>query len=112
MSSFQTILIAADFSERSVEAFRVACSLADETRTRLFVLHAVEKTPVLEQPIAFSELEAPLPLPAVGSPHHEALKERLREIYAQSGPSTSNFACATVRPPKRSSARPRKSAPI
>lgn len=37
----RTILFAADFSENSVEAFRVACSIAGP-RTRLIVLHAID----------------------------------------------------------------------
>lgn len=45
MSPFRTILFASDFSERSREAFRVACSLADEKTTRLFVLHAIDPRP-------------------------------------------------------------------
>ena len=48
MSPFRTILFASDFSERSREAFRVACSLAAETTTRLFVVHALEPGHPLE----------------------------------------------------------------
>ena len=91
MPSFRTILVAADFSEPSEEAFRIACTLAEETKTRLFVLHAVEKTRVMEQPIAFNELGAPLPLPSGESAHHEALKERLLEVYAPNRPVDVEF---------------------
>ncbi len=42
MEPFTTILFAADFSDASVEAFRMACSLAVEGRARLHVLHVVE----------------------------------------------------------------------
>jgi nucleotide-binding universal stress UspA family protein len=83
MHNFRTILIAADFSERSHEAFRVACSLADETRTRMFVLH------VVDQPIALGELGTPLPIPTASS--HIALTERLRDTYAPSRPFDIGF---------------------
>ena len=36
---FRTMLFAADLSKNSTEAFRMACSLATEKKTRLFVLH-------------------------------------------------------------------------
>ena len=42
MPSFRTILVAADFSGRSQEAFRVACALAEASETRLIVLHVAE----------------------------------------------------------------------
>ena len=42
MQSARTILFAADFSENSVEAFRIACSLAVERETRLIVLHVID----------------------------------------------------------------------
>src|SRR5262249_52110125 len=82
MTPFRTILCAADFSERSKEAFRVACSLADERKTRLHVVHVVETMPVVEQPVVFDE-SGTQAVPGSGDqPHHEALKDRLRECYA------------------------------
>jgi nucleotide-binding universal stress UspA family protein len=42
MSPFRAILFAADFSENSLGAFPLACSLAAENQTRLIVLHVVE----------------------------------------------------------------------
>jgi nucleotide-binding universal stress UspA family protein len=86
MPSFRTILVAADFSGRSQEAFRVACALAEETKTRVFVLHAVEKIPVAEQPVAFGEMGVPFPLPADGSARHAAILDRLREAYTPNRP--------------------------
>lgn len=50
MTTFQTILFAADFSESSQEAFRTACVLAVEGQTRLHVLHVVEPNWVPEDP--------------------------------------------------------------
>lgn len=42
MSLFRSILVAADFSAPSKAAFQVACAIAHETTTRLFVLHVAE----------------------------------------------------------------------
>ncbi len=61
MSNFRTVLVAADFSERSQEAFRVACSLTEETGTRVIVLH------VVEPPVAVGDMgsliRSPRPVP-------------------------------------------------
>lgn len=73
MSPFRTILLASDFSERSREAFRVACSLADETTTRLFVLHAIE--PGHEGPEPSAE-------GTPGPTRQHAHEERLRACHA------------------------------
>jgi nucleotide-binding universal stress UspA family protein len=86
MQPFRTILFAADFSERSKEAFRVACALADETRTRLFVVSVVERMPVVEQPVGFGESGGVVPLGGADQAHHEAVKERLREVYTPHRP--------------------------
>ncbi len=43
MQPFQTILFAADFSQNSKEAFRVACSLAAADKTRMIILHVVSR---------------------------------------------------------------------
>jgi len=51
MPLFETILLAADFSENSREAFRSACSLATEGKTRIKVLHVEEPRYVAEEPI-------------------------------------------------------------
>jgi nucleotide-binding universal stress UspA family protein len=81
MPLFRTILFAADFSERSKEAFRVACSLAHETKTRLFVLHVGEQTQVAGQAVAFGEFGVSVLHEVERNPSHEALSERLRELY-------------------------------
>ncbi len=78
MQPFQTILFAADFSEDSTAAFRVAASLATENTTRLIVLHVVEpgwaeKAPdyVGRGAVPVSETEG----------LHEFLKRRMCEVY-------------------------------
>ena len=42
MIPFRTILVAADLSESSRQAFTLACSLAHEHKTRIFVLNVIE----------------------------------------------------------------------
>lgn len=42
MPGFRTILFAADFSENSSDAFRIACALAARDQGRLVVLHVVD----------------------------------------------------------------------
>ncbi len=81
MQPFRNILFAADFSENSQEAFRVACSLCSETKTRMSVLHVVEPHWVAEEPVYFGQ-------PAVqyfdSGPEPnglEALKQRLIDQY-------------------------------
>lgn len=86
MTPFRTILVAADFSERSEEAFRVACSLAGETKSRVFVLHVLEQTSVAEQPVGFDETGRPSPLGSGGFEHAEGRGERLRERYVPDRP--------------------------
>ena len=86
MASFKTILVPVDYSARSLQAFRVACSLAEEGATRLIVLHVVEQLPVMEQLVGFDALGTPIPLDADGSPHHNAIQERLREVYVSKRP--------------------------
>jgi len=86
MPLFRTILFAADFSERSKEAFQVACSLAHEQKTRLLVLHVIEKRPDSEPPLAYGELGVPISLGAGILPDHEALKQGLCEFYAPRHP--------------------------
>ena len=51
MQPFRTILFAADFSENSKEAFRAACSLAVEDKTKLVVLHVVEPKLATREPV-------------------------------------------------------------
>lgn len=80
MPMFRTILVAADFSESSREAFRIACSLAREDRTRLFVLH------VKEPLIVFAEVGAPMILPDETPQAFDAIREHLRAVYVPDQP--------------------------
>lgn len=80
MPLFRTVLIAADFSDSSREAFRLACSLAGADKTRLIVLH------VVEPPIVSGELDFPVPLAGGDRAHHEVLRERLRGAYVPDRP--------------------------
>jgi len=80
MSLFRTILVAADFSEISREAFRLACSLAQSDETRVTVLHA--EAP----PIVYGELDFPIVLPEADPSQHDAIDKRLRDLYAPDRP--------------------------
>jgi len=83
MQPFRTILFAADFSENSRDAFRMACSLAVGNRTRLIVLHVVEPAWVAKTAddvglgsVPTSETESV----------HEFLKRRMGEVYVPNDP--------------------------
>ena len=80
MLPFRTILVAADFSDRSREAFRFACALAEETKTRMFVLHAVEL------PRAAVGVEMPIPPPLNDPASRRALEDRRRDVYVPHRP--------------------------
>jgi universal stress protein A len=80
MFTFRRILVAADFSEASREAFRAACALARESETRVTVLH------VAEPPLVYGELGVEIPLSGDRRAVHEALVKRLRESYVPSRP--------------------------
>ncbi len=56
MQTARVILIAADLSESSVDAFRLACSLATGDETRLFVLHVIDPEMIPKEASA-SEVE-------------------------------------------------------
>jgi len=81
MQPFRNILFAADFSENAQEAFRVACSLSSETKTRMSVLHVVEPHWVAEEPVYFGQptVQHFDSGPEPNSP--EALKARLMDQY-------------------------------
>jgi len=80
MPAFRMILVAADFSEQSKEAFRFACALAGETKTRLVVLH------VAEQPIGSGGPGMLIPIPPDTSTYHDSLREKLRTEYIPDRP--------------------------
>jgi nucleotide-binding universal stress UspA family protein len=79
MPEFHRILVAADFSEHSLKAFNMACSLARAGQTDLIVLHVTDAAPVLEQAVAFGSTDAPIFQPAGG--REKAICEHLREDY-------------------------------
>lgn len=86
MKPFRSILFAADFSEASRDAFRMACSLTVEGETRLHVLHVFEPNWVPEEPAGFGQ--APLFYDGSGTDggRDESLRARLCEAYAPSRP--------------------------
>jgi nucleotide-binding universal stress UspA family protein len=86
MSPFRCTLVAADFSERSKEAFRVACSLANETKARVFALHVVEPVPGASYPFAFGDAGAFPPLNDGDGPPDPVLIARLRGAYTPNRP--------------------------
>jgi nucleotide-binding universal stress UspA family protein len=86
MSPFRCILVAADFSGRSKEAFRVACALGNETKTRVFALHVVEPVPGAGYPTAFGDAGALPPLIDTGGPPDPQLIGQLRDAYAPNRP--------------------------
>jgi nucleotide-binding universal stress UspA family protein len=86
MLPFRTILMAADFSERSRAAFRAACSLAQEAKTRVFVLHIVEPGHVPDRQFSFSELGLPASPDESGLSYFDRLEERLRRFYVPDRP--------------------------
>jgi len=75
---FRTILFAADFSENSVHAFRTACALAVEDKTRLIVLHVAEPDWVAKKPDYLGQGAVP---PSQTESLHEFLKRRMGEVY-------------------------------
>lgn len=80
MSCFRTIVVAADFSDSSREAFRVACSLAHADETRLVVLH------IAAPPIIYSELDIPIPVPGEDQARCDELSGHLRKVYVPDRP--------------------------
>jgi nucleotide-binding universal stress UspA family protein len=86
MSPFHCILVAADFSERSKEAFRVACALAQGTKTRVVALHVVEPVPGAGYPIAFGDAGTLPPLIDTGGPPDPELIGQLRAAYVPNRP--------------------------
>jgi nucleotide-binding universal stress UspA family protein len=81
MQPFRNILFAADFSENSHEAFRIACSLSSETKTRMSVLHVVEPHWVAEEPAYFGQPMIQF-FDAGAQPNGlEAIKRRLIDHY-------------------------------
>ena len=81
MPLFKTILFAADFSESSRAAFRIACSLAREGETRLLILHVLEEVHIVEEPVYFGQQKIEYSTVAKGQGYQESVKDRLRRSY-------------------------------
>ena len=78
MQLFRTILFAADFSENSKAAFRMACVLSTENTTRLIVLHVIEPDWVAKKPDYLEEgAVSPSETESLGA----FLKRRMAEVY-------------------------------
>lgn len=91
MYPFRTILFAADFSDRSREAFRVACLLSSEAKTRLFVVHAVEPTHPAGQPVALGDMGVIVPLPGEAEIRREAVERELIRYYVPNRPVDTRY---------------------
>jgi nucleotide-binding universal stress UspA family protein len=86
MESFQTILFAADFSDASTEAFRMACSLAVAGRSRLHVLHVVEADLVPKETAFLGQVAVPYYDANADGDHDDELKQKLRAAYVPNSP--------------------------
>lgn len=86
MTLFKQVLFAADFSETSRDAFRIACSLARESDSRIVVLHVLESFRVAEEPVYFGQQSARY----IGTDPIEAIRESvescLRQTYVPDRP--------------------------
>ncbi len=81
MQLFRTILVAADFSENSVHAFRMACALAVENKTRLVLLHVIEPNLVAEEPTYLGQPTVPFYGAQRDADNHQYLRRKMREVY-------------------------------
>ena len=73
MQPLRKILFAADFSENSKEAFRTACSVATENKTRIFVLHVAEPNWVPQEPVYYGQQAIQFHAAEPDKAHHEAM---------------------------------------
>jgi nucleotide-binding universal stress UspA family protein len=78
---FRTVLVAADLSESSRQAFRFACSLACNERTHIFVYHILEPSYATTEPVVFGQQTVGFDPIAREPQFYESLKTRLREFY-------------------------------
>jgi nucleotide-binding universal stress UspA family protein len=80
MLNIRAILVAADFSGCSEDAFRVACALTRDYRARLIVLHVATPPPFVTP----GELQRALERP---DGYRAELEGRLRQVYAADSPA-------------------------
>jgi nucleotide-binding universal stress UspA family protein len=81
MQPFRSILFAADFSLNSKEAFRAACSLVVENKTRLVVLHVAAPEWVPDGPVYQAQQAVQFHPGEPDQARLDALKAKLRETY-------------------------------
>jgi nucleotide-binding universal stress UspA family protein len=86
MKPFRTVLFAADFSENSKEAFSVACSLAREDKTRLFVLTVADPDWVGEETLFFVQGSEQYYKKACDEERRNMLEDKLRNEYLPAQP--------------------------
>jgi nucleotide-binding universal stress UspA family protein len=86
MPIFQSILVAADLSEGSREAFRAACSLAHDGEARVVVLNVLEPRYLPEGPVYVGQQTIRYLRVPRDRADHESMEERLREVYAPARP--------------------------
>jgi nucleotide-binding universal stress UspA family protein len=86
MNPFRTILFAADFSENAREAFSVACSLAREDKTRMYVLCVADPDWVGEDPVHFGQSTVQFDKEGPEEHRLKLLEQKLRDEYAPDQP--------------------------
>jgi len=86
MKPFRTILFAADFSENSREAFSMACALAREDKTRMYVLSVAEPAWVAEDPVHFGQSSVEFHKKAPDDQRLKSLEQKLRDEYVPGHP--------------------------
>jgi nucleotide-binding universal stress UspA family protein len=94
MSLFQSIIVAADFSDASQEAFRVACSLACEGETHVIVLNVMEPKYEVETPVYFGDQTVHYTRIARSPSEQGAVKEKLQEVYSPDRPLNVTYQTA------------------
>ena len=105
MEALRIILFAADFSDNSIAAFRVACSLSIDKATTLIVLHVIEPEWAAKRPDYLGPGSAG---PFETESLQEFLKRRLSEVYAPAHPLDVEYRRATDQRRARSSVSPTK----
>jgi nucleotide-binding universal stress UspA family protein len=86
MTLFKQILFAADFSESSREAFRIACSLASEGDSNIVVVHVLEAPRVAEEPVYFGQQSVGYISPETDAIYTESVEHKLRRFYVPDRP--------------------------
>lgn len=98
MPQFRSILCAGDFSESSKKAFRLACSLAVESKTRVVVLHVAEPNWVAETPVYSGQQTIPFTVAERDASALTAFERQMRETYVPSHPVEIEYATREGKP--------------